>query len=321
MGITSKSNFENGSAAYRTLFDEVFLGEMDASQDNWQLYSRSESITGTSYEYRFLNDLPDARKWLGKKEFKAGRANKHNIPVEDYEASTSVSKVDYLQDPEAVGGVLRRWLAGARGFVNKLVLEKFLLGDTDTGFDGVSLFNTAHPNGPAAGTQSNRVTTVLSQAAYRTGKAAMRNFKGPSGRPLGVRPDLLMVGPGKEDIARDIIEARDRVVAVDNSGAESGTRVAAASIENVVSGDGVRLIVEPRIGGGTNGAGTDTSNMWFLMDSRLPAMVVGIAQAPNPNDDTDEFLAGAAEYHFSIEAQLAIGYGLWQGVYAGLATS
>ena len=321
MGITSKSNFENASAIYRTLFDEVFLGEMDPSQDNWQLYSRSEGMTGTAFEYRFLNDLPEARKWIGKKEFKASRANKHRISVEDYEQSTSVSKVDYLQDPEGVGSVLRRWLSGARGHINQLVVEKFLLGDTDVCFDGLSLFNTAHPNGPGGTTQSNRVTTTLSQAAYRTAKSAMRTYKGPSGRPLGIRPDLLMVGPTKEDQARDIIEARDRVVAVDNAGLESGTRVAAAAIENVISGDGVRLLVEPRIGGGVNGAGADTSNMWFLMDSRLPAMVVGIAQAPYPQDDTDEFLAGAAEYHFSIESQLAIGYGLWYGVYAGLATS
>lgn len=321
MGITNKSNFENASAVYKKLFDEVFLGEMDPSQDNWQLYSRSESITGTAFEFRFLNDLPDPRKWLGKKEFKASRANKHRIDVEDYEASTSVSKVDFLQDPEGVGSTLRRWLGSARGYVNSLVIDKFLQGDTDTCYDGVSLFNTAHPQGPNGGTQGNRVTTALSQAAYRTGKAAMRALKGPSGRALGVRPDMLLVGPAKEDIARDIIEARDRIVAVDNSGAESGTRVAAASQENVVSGDGVRLLVEPRIAGNTNGAGTSTSNMWFLMDSRLPPMVVGIAQAPTPSDDTDEFLAGAAEYHFSIESQLAIGYGLWQGVYAGLATS
>lgn len=322
MGITSKSNFENASAVYRKLFDDVFLGEMDPSADNWELYSRSETMTGTAFEYRFLNDLPDPRKWLGQKEFKASRANKHRIDVEDYEASTSVSKVDFLQDPEGVGSTLRAWLAGARGYVNSLVIDKFLKGDSDNCYDGVSLFNTAHPNGPLGGTQSNRVTTTLSQAAYRTGKAAMRNFKGPSGRPLGVRPDLLLVGPAKEDVARDIIEAKDRIVGLADDGSiDSGTRVAAASIENVVSGDGVRLIVEPRVGGATNGAGTDTSNMWFLIDSRLAPMVVAVAQAPTPVDDTDEFIAGAAEYHFSIESQLAIGYGLWQGVYAGLATS
>ena len=321
MGITSKSNFDNGSAVYRKLFDDVFLGEMDFSDSNWSLYFGTESITGTSFEYRFLNDLPDPRKWLGMKEFKATRANKHRIDVEDYEASTSVSKVDYLQDPEGVGSTLRSWLASARGYVNSIVIDKFLKGDTDACFDGLSLFNTAHTGGSGVGTQSNRSTTVLSQAGYRTAKAAMRNFKGPSGRPLGVRPDMLLVGPAKEDVARDIIDVKDRVVSVANDGLEAGTRLAAASIENVVSGDGVRLIVEPRIGGNTNGAGTSTSNMWFLIDSRLAPMVVATAQAPNPKDDTSEFLAGAADYHFSIEAQLAVGYGLWQGVHGNLATS
>lgn len=321
MGITDKTNFDNASTIYRTMFDQVFLGEMATTHGNWELYSAAESMTGTAFEYNFLSDLPTARKWLGKKEYKATRANKHLIPVEDYEASTSVGKVDWLQNPKGVGETLRKWLSGARGYVNKLVIEKFLLGDTDTGYDGVSLFSTAHPNGPAGGTQSNRVTTTFSQAAYRTAKTAMRNFKGANGQPLGIRPDLILVGPAKEDIARDVLDAKDRVVAVDAAGLESGTRLAAASIENVVSADGVRIVVEPLIGGGSNGAGTATDNMWFLMDSKLPPMIVATAQVPTPSDDTDEFLSGAAEYHFSIESQLAIGYAIWQGVYAGLATS
>lgn len=312
MGITNKTNFENASAVYRTLFDEVFLGASDPSANNWELYSRSESISGTSFEYRFLNSLPDPRKWIGEKEYKASRANKHRIDVEDFEESTSVSKLDWLQDPEGVGRTLRAWLASKNGYINSIVINKLLKGDVDTGYDGTALFGT-HANGGSP--QTNKSTNALDQANYRAAKAAMRSLKGPAGRPLGIRPDLLLVGPALEDVARDVIEARDRVQVV----TEAGANVGGASIENVVSADGVRLVVEPRIDGGLNGSGGDTSNHWFLMDSRYAPMIVGIAQAPQPSDDTSAFIPGAPELHFSVEAQLAVGYGLYEGVYGNLA--
>lgn len=320
MGINNKSNFENRTTMFQVLFDEVFLGQQETM---YELYTDSRSITGnTAFEFNFLNDLPESRQWDGEKEFRSTRANKHRIPVKDYEASTAVSKIDWNHDPEGVGSTLRSWMSAANGYLNKIVVAKFLRGDTDTGYDGVSMFSTAHPNGPAGSEQSNRVATTFSQAAYRVAKSTMKNLKGPSGRPLQITPNLLLVGPNNEDEALDVLEASTRLQSIAADGTlDGGTRVAAASIENIQVGDGVRIIVEPRITGGVDGAGADTSEYWFLIDSSKSPMILAIAQAPNAQDDTNEFLDKTADYHFSIEAQLAVGYGLWQYVYAGLATS
>ncbi len=321
MGISNKQNLAGSSTVYKKMFDEVFLGTNDPTNENYKLYSDVQTITGETYEYHFLNDFPEPRKWLGQKEFKAVMAHSYTMSVEDYEASTSVTKVQWLQNPEGVGSTLRKWLTNVGGFINGLVVAELLKGDTELSFDNVSMFNSAHPNGPNGGTQGNTSTITFSQAQYRAAKAQMRGLKGPSGRSLGLRPDLLIVGPAKEDLARDVIQAKDRVAAVSAGGVESGTRVAAASIENVVSGDGIRLIVDPRLAGGSDGSGADTSNYYFLIDSRFTPMVVAVAEGVSPADDTNEFHNADASYHFSLEAQLAIGYGMWFGVYAGRATS
>lgn len=318
MALQNSSNFANASAVYRTLFQEAFLGEEDST---WEAFTHQESITGTSFEYTFLTALPRAREWVGNKQFKSTRANKHRIDVKNYEASTSVSNIDYHQNPDGVGSQIRRWLSATRGFMNQLVIKKLLRGDVDLCFDGQPLFSTAHPNGPGGGTQSNTNTNALSQTNYRAAVVAMRALKDETGASIKVKPDLLLVGPAKEYIARDLSEARSRVVAVDDSGAESGTRVAAAAIENVSSNDGVRIIVDSEIASGSDGSGADTSNYWFLMDSRYPCMVVATARAPEPTDNTNEFQAEGADYKFSIWAQLAIGYGIWHGVFAGRSST
>lgn len=49
--------------------------------------------------------------------------------------------------------------------------------------------------------------TVLDRAAFRELRTAMSSQKSDEGRPLGIRPNLLVVGPGNADAARDIVLA------------------------------------------------------------------------------------------------------------------
>ncbi|WP_085025321.1 Mu-like prophage major head subunit gpT family protein [Ensifer aridi] len=48
---------------------------------------------------------------------------------------------------------------------------------------------------------------TLDAAHYQTARAAMMAFKGDEGRPLGIRPDTLVVGPSLEGAALDLINA------------------------------------------------------------------------------------------------------------------
>lgn len=311
MTITNGQNFANASTAYQAIFAEVFQGD-SAHAENYNKYCLVDSRIGSNYEFDFLSGFPLPREWKGKKVSKSTRANKHRIATKPYEATTSVDMIEYNQQPALVGAQIRSWLGGARGFINKLVVDK-LTDTTGLGYDGVAFFSTVHPNDDGT-TQSNKTTSALSQTTFRAAATAMSAFTDSAGRPLGVKPSKLIVGPALQYIARDIIEAKSRTQGITGTGTlDTSTVVAAAAIENVVSNDGVELIIEPFLVG-------TAANYWFLVGEAADAkpLVVNIARAPYPQDNTAEYLPGNARYDFSIQAELGIGFGLWQTIYAGI---
>jgi len=146
----------------------------------------------------------------------------------------------------------------------------------------------------------------------------MRGFTDAAGRPLGVAPKILLVGPANEDVARQILESKDIVRNVTNAGVINGTSnvVGATSTENMFTKDGVQVVVEPLLVG-------SQANYWFLLGSVngfSAPVIVNLASAPAPTDDTAIYKSGNAEYKFSIEAQMSIGFGVWQHAYCGLAS-
>jgi hypothetical protein len=83
-------------------------------------------------------------------------------------------------------------------------------GFTDTGSDGVSLFNTAHPLPyPGAGTTANRlsVDADLSLASLEDLVTVMRKTKDQSGKKVLVRPRYLIVPPELEFLAHELLES------------------------------------------------------------------------------------------------------------------
>lgn len=305
--VTNSNNFANASAFYAAIFSEVFQGD-SLHADNYVKYCKVDSQVGTSYEFDFLSSFPFFRKWLGPKVSKSTRANKYRIPVEKYEATTTVEQVYFNQQPTLVGAQIRTWMGAARGLINKLVIDTLVTGNSVLGYDGVAFFGTTHPLDDG-NTQSNYSTTALSQTAYRAAATAMMAFTDSVGRPLGIVPRKLLVGPANAYIARDILEAKSRTQGITAAGLldASSAVVAAAGIDNVVSNDGVELIVDNFLTG-------TAANYWFLIGEAADGkpMIVNIARAPEPKDNTTQYIQGSPTYDFSIEAELAVGFGLWQ---------
>lgn len=312
MAITSGNNFSNASAFYATIFSELYQGD-SLRADNYTKYCKVDSQTGTSYEFDFLDSFPLFREWLGPKVSKSTRANKFRIEVKKYEATTTVPQVEFNQQPALVGASLRTWMGAARGLINQKVVAVLETGNTATGYDGTPFFGTTHPL-DSGSTQTNYSTSALSQTSYRAAATSMMAFTDPVGRPLGIIPKKLIVGPALAYIARDILESKSRTQGMTAGGVvdAAASVVTAASIDNVVSNDGVEIIVEPFL----------TNNHWFLIGEAADGkpMIVNIARAPEPKDDTTQYHAGNADYNFSIEAEMAIGFGLWQNAYGNFAS-
>ena len=312
MATIGSNNFTNASAFYAAIFSEVFQGD-SLHADNYTKYCKVDSQTGVRYEFDFLSSFPRFRKWLGPKVSKSTRANKFSIDVEKYEATTTVGQVSFNQQPLLVGSQIREWMGAARGLINDQVVQLLETANTAVGYDGVAFCGTTHPL-DSGSTQTNYSTSALSQTSYRAAAVAMMAFTDPVGRPLGIIPKKLIVGPSLAYIARDIVEAKNRTQGITSGGVLDGAAsvVGAASIDNIVSNDGVELIIEPYL----------TSNHWFLIGEAADAkpVVVNIARAPEPKDDTTEYISGNSVYNFSIEAELAIGFGLWSCMYGNFAS-
>jgi phage major head subunit gpT-like protein len=119
-------------------------------------------------------------------------------------------------------------------------------GATATAYDGQYFFDTDHQDASETA-QSNKGTSALSDTTYATARAAMMNFTDDQGDPVGVMPNLLVIPPGLEQTALELLKAVNVIGDSSNGGSKT----------NVYQGT-AELLVSPWL--------TDTNN-WYLLDT------------------------------------------------------
>ena len=174
-------------------------------------------------------------------------------------------------------------------------------GFTDTGPDGVSLFNVSHPLAyPGAGTSSNRlaVDADLSLASLEDMVTVLRKTKAQAGKKVLVRPRYLMVPPELEFLAHELVESESKPQA---STAGSLTEVNA---DNALrSRYGLEPIVMDYL--------TD-DDAWYLSANKGSHKVFWFWRK-NPETSSDmEFKSDTAL--MKIKARWAVGYSDFRGV-------
>jgi phage major head subunit gpT-like protein len=156
----------------------------------------------------------------------------------------------------------------------------YLKVNTHVGFDGKVLFAIDHPTtggdvtmrlptGTPA-TQSNfDTTTPLPWDYYVAARAKMMSYLAEDGKPLNIDPDLLVVPPQLQGIAKNILEA-DMI-------ANAATGLAGSNIvqaqNNTFKGT-ARLFIDPNL--------ATMPQSWFLADTRkaISPLVWGQLEAP-----------------------------------------
>lgn len=270
-------------------------------------------VKGLTLEAPFLGDTAPVRQWVGSKFYQAMRSFKSSYPVLPYERSLRIEAIKLRQDQSgAIGRRVAAWVASTVTYFEKPIFD--LLLSNPTGFDGVALVSTSHPFAPAGGTQSNKTANALSHSEYRAGIKAMAGWLAENSEPLEMSASVLIVGPDQEDIALEVTGAT-KPTNVTNAGAIDGTSnvVSNTTIGNVYEGR-TTVIVSPRM----------TTGKWVIMDLTKPGLrpiVMGLARAPEPivvddprayqRFENDDWVA-------SIEADFALGAGLWPTIYGNL---
>lgn len=159
-----------------------------------------------------------------------------------------------------------------------------------TGGDSQPLFSAAHVNRAGTVTQSNLITTALSQTSLQTVITAMKTRRDSKNQIINFAPDTLLVPTSLEFTARAILEST-QVLGSNNNDI------------NVVKGS-LNLIIWPFL---------TSSTAWFVLDSN--------AHELNWFNRTDRGVQGPA-WDFDNEAakwkavaRWSVGFSDWMGVY------
>jgi phage major head subunit gpT-like protein len=220
--------------------------------------------------YGWLGKIPQVREWLGERVFNNITAYSYAIINKDYEITLEVPRNDILDDQVGLYGPLSEMNGAAmKQWPDNLMTQLLRNGQTTLCFDGQNFFDANHPVAPADPTQgvySNYFTGMpLTAANYTTVRQAMMSYLGEDGNPMGVMPDLIVVPPQLENIARTILHADLIAQSVPGNGTTAVTNTLKGSAE---------ILVDPRL------AADPTT--WYLLDTTRPIkpFIFQLRQAP-----------------------------------------
>lgn len=316
MPIVNQSTIVDvANTTFHAKFDEIFANQPPGP---WKLYTEVQATSSKINEIDVLEAMPVVREWTGAKLFGSVRAANLSATVKKYEKSFAIDRLDLAADKMGmVGKRIAAFLSDAGQMYDKICFDTLVSnsGNGPTCYDGVALFSTSHVRS-AGTTWSNKTTTALSFAQHDTIMQAGAALRDDNGEPLRIAYDTLIVGPKNFKVAAEVTQSTERLAAVDNSGAESGTRVAASTIPNVYGGGQMTLVVDPRLVGSQD-------DYYYYVDSKRgpkPLMLFEF-RAPEALEQTamdseSRFISDQLRY--SVECDVVVTAGSPHVCYAGI---
>ena len=203
-------------AGMRTEFMSAYK---DATADYQKITTTVES-TKSEETYPWLGSVPKMSEW--KDERKEEDLNEYYFTITNYswEGTVSVDR-DAIEDDQysQINIRVKELATEAKRFYDEMVFGLILQGENTTGsantifenknvacYDTKAFFASDHSEGDS-GTQSNLGSADLSATELQTAITAMVNFKDDKGKPSHVRPNTLVVAPGLEWEAKELLNS------------------------------------------------------------------------------------------------------------------
>jgi len=291
--LVNKANLIAVFITLKTTFNKAF----EAAPTIWEKTTMKVPSGSSQNDYTWLSRFPKMTKWLGSKTVKVLKAFTYTVVNDDYEATVEVDRNDIEDDSLGIYAPM----AKEAGFSSKQLPDEIdaeLKNNAFTNlcFDGQYFYDTDHVVAGASvsnkGTAAlSAATTALAAASYGAGRIAVMGFKDDEGRPLGLIPNLLEVGPALEATAKLLCEG-DKLTD-ESPNPWKGT---------------AKVMVNPRITSATQWMLHVTNRPlkpYIYQERKAPVFV----QQTNP-DTEDVFMR--KKFKFGAEARAAGGYGLWQ---------
>lgn len=314
--VISQSKIDAANATFRAVMSELFT---DVQTGLDALLSERISAAGALSATLIVEDyLGTWAEFIGPRVTSVSRAYSQTVTLTTWEQTMRIARKQMAYDPTGVVAQrLQRFLSAQASYYDTLVFDSLVSasGAGPTGYDGVALIATTHPNGPS-GNQSNKGTTALSQASFDTAFTAMTSIQRENGQPFNVVPKTLLVGPKLRQLALQITQSDIRGQAVANDGLEAGTRIGTAGVSNVYRGV-VDLVISPKL------VGTQ-DDYWYLLGEGPGGMKPLIfLEGMAPTEQMDVALDSPTvmqrdAFTYGLIADAQVGAGAWQCIYGGI---
>lgn len=311
-------NLKAADTLYKVLEADLF-GEQIAG--NYPLWCDVVQTNSQTMEIDWIGETALMQEWFGARPIKQMRAYLHQITLGSLAATMSIKrKTMQYNSSGAIAKRISQFL-GAQAQVYDLRSIAKLLSNP-TGYDGVSIFSASHPfSGNSGGVASNYSTSALTRANYEAARIVMQSHTTEEGRNAVYTPDTCLCGPALEHVAKEIFEAKDRRVVVDQSGAEATQfGIGVTTMSNIWEGE-LKVVIDPNLKGSTY------QYYWFLLDTSKPGVRPIIAiegekpHAVNQTNLEDDRRFWFDEFIYGVEGDVGFGAGFWQSAYGSFSTT
>ena len=285
-------------AGIYTSFKTIFQKAFDQAETMWQrIATLVPSETGEE-NYKWLGKIPHMREWIGDRQIQNLSTSDYTIKNKKFELTVNVQREDIEDDTIGLfRPVVESIGQSAKEHPDEIVFKLLPGGFSNKCYDGKTFFATDHVvgEGKKAKTFSNKSTAPLSREAYQAARQAIMSLTDENGDSLNLVPDLLVVSPSNERMAKLILEA-DLIDGTSNT--DKGT---------------AEMLVATRLAGANE-------KSWYLLCTKRPIKPF-IFQQRKPikfrqlTAETDESVFMRDEFTYGADSRDNAGYGLWQMAY------
>lgn len=273
----------------KTIFAKAFEG----AKPKWEKVATEVPSSTAQESYKWLGKIPRLREWIGDRVVQNLAAHGYTIVNKDFELTIGIDRNDIEDDTIGIYNPLFAEMGNAAAqHPDDLVFPLLPAGFEQKCYDGKNFFAANHPTGKDGKTaKSNTSTYVLCAGSYDAARVEMQSIKGDDDQMLPVMPNLLVVPPQLETMARTLLEAEKLN---DNTNPYKGT---------------AEVMVVPAL------AGHPTK--WYLLDTSRPIKPIiyqkrKAAKLVKMDAETDENVFNKKEFRYGVDCRDNAGYGLWQ---------
>ncbi len=274
---------------FNTIYNKAFV---EAEPQYQRVATVVPSTTGEE-TYAWLGDIPGMREWIGDREIQNLTASDYTVKNKSFELTVGLPR-DAVEDDKIglYNPSIQMLGQSAAMHPDELVFGLLKKGSTEKCYDGKAFFAENHKIGKQD--VSNKGKKKLSAESYAAARAGMMSITNSKGRPLRLIPDLLVVPPSLESMARKIIKA-DEIEGTTNT-----------------MKDTAEILVLPDL--------ADQPTQWYLLCTKRPVKPL-IYQQRQPakfvakTNETDDNVFFSRQFLYGADSRGNAGFGFWQMAY------